>query len=105
MTTLLRLAAVELIRPHLATAVNVINVEHLAKSRNIELVTIAEPAPPAGLVGDIVGVRTEGPTGESHRILGTVYADGLPRILRVDDFAMDMVPEGQMVIIINQDTP
>src|SRR4030095_3472594 len=41
----------------------------------------------------------------SHRILGTVYADGLPRILRIDNFAMDMVPEGNMVIIVNKDQP
>ena len=59
----------------------------------------------AGLVGDIVGVRVEGPNGESHRILGTVYADGLPRVLRMDNFAMDMVPEGQMVLILNNDQP
>src|SRR3954469_13574947 len=74
MNTLLRLATVELLRPHLATAVNVINVEHLARQRGIELVQIAEPNPPQGLVGDIVGIRAEGDEGgESHRILGTVY--------------------------------
>src|SRR5687767_9555216 len=54
MQTLLRLATVELLKPHLATPVNVINVEHLARQRGIELVQIAEPNPPAGLVGDIV---------------------------------------------------
>ena len=112
MATLLRLATVELLKPHLTTPVNVINVEHLARQRGIELVTIAEPSPPAGLVGDIVGVRVEGPAGgnnggggESHRILGTVYADGLPRVLRIDGFAMDMIPEGQMVLILNKDQP
>jgi D-3-phosphoglycerate dehydrogenase len=105
MPTLLRLATVELFKPHLDTGVNVINVEHVARSRGVELVTVHEPNPPSGLVGDIIGVRAECPGGESHRILGTVYADGLPRVLRIDGFAMDMVPEGQMVIIINQDTP
>jgi len=106
LNTLLRLAAVEVLKPHLGEgSVNVINVEHLARSRGIELVQIHEPAPPAGLVGDIVGVRVESPTGESHRILGTVYADGLPRLLRIDGFAMDMVPEGQMVLLHNQDQP
>jgi D-3-phosphoglycerate dehydrogenase len=104
MPTLLRLAAVELLKPHVQN-VNVINVEHLARSRGIELVQIHEPAPPAGLVGDIIGVRVDALDGSSHRILGTVYADGLPRVLRVDGFAMDMVPEGQMVIIINRDQP
>jgi D-3-phosphoglycerate dehydrogenase len=105
MNTLLRLATVELLRPHLATAVNVINVEHLARQRGIELVTVPEPQPPSGLVGDIVGVRAEGPNGESHRILGTAYADGLPRVLRIDGFSMDMIPEGQMVLILNKDQP
>jgi D-3-phosphoglycerate dehydrogenase len=85
--------------------VNVINVEHLARQRGIELVQVAEPNPPAGLVGDIVGVRADSPTGESHRVLGTVYADGLPRVVRIDDFAMDMIPEGQMVLIVNKDQP
>jgi D-3-phosphoglycerate dehydrogenase len=106
MQTLLRLATVELLKPHLATPVNVINVEHLARQRGIELVQIAEPNPPAGLIGDIVGIRVEGEDGgESHRILGTVYADGLPRVLRIDGFAMDMIPEGNMVVIINKDQP
>jgi len=106
MNTLLRLSAVELLKPHLGEgSVNVINVDHLARGRGIELVQIHEPAPPSGLVGDILGVRIDAANGESHRILGTVYADGLPRIVRIDDFAMDMVPEGQMVLIINQDQP
>jgi len=105
MNTLLRLAAVELLRPHLQEPANVINVEHVARERNIELVQIHEPEPPAGLVGDIVGVRVVSGTGESHRILGTVYADRLPRVLRIDGFAMDMVPEGPMVVVLNKDQP
>lgn len=106
MPTLLRLAAVEILKPHLGEgSVNLINVEHLARSRGIELVTIPEPNPPADLVGDIVGVRADGPKGESHRILGTVYADGLPRVLRIDNFAMDMIPEGNMMLILNRDEP
>ncbi len=105
MNTLLRLATVELLQPHLDTPVNVINVEHLAHSRGIELAQIHEPNPPSGLVGDIVGIRVDTADGASHRILGTVYADGLPRVLRIDEFSMDMIPEGNMVVILNQDQP
>jgi len=104
MNTLLRLATVELLRPHLES-VNLINVEHLARSRGIELVQINEPAPPAGLVGDIIGIRADGPDGQSHRVLGTVYADGLPRVLRIDRFSMDFIPEGNIVLIENRDQP
>ncbi len=66
---------------------------------------IQEASPPAGLVGDIIGVRADGPDGQSHRVLGTVYADGLPRVLRIDNYSMDMIPEGNMVLIVNQDQP
>ena len=50
-------------------------------------------------------VREGGEGDRSHRILGTAYADGLPRVLRVDDYAMDLVPEGEMVLIENDDQP
>src|SRR5688572_17384415 len=66
MNTLLRLATVEMLREHLDTPVNVINVEHLARSRGTELVQVHEPQPPAGLVGDIVGVRVEGRAEPPH---------------------------------------
>ena len=105
MNTLLRVATVALLKPFLSEPVNVINVEQLAKSRGIEMVQIHEPSPPQGLIGDIIGIRVEGENGESHRILGTVYADGLPRVLRVDRFNMDMIPEGDMVMIRNKDMP
>nr|MBA2301705.1 phosphoglycerate dehydrogenase [Acidobacteriota bacterium] len=97
--TLLRLATVELLKPHLATPVNVINVEHHARLRGIELAQINEPTPPQGLIGDIVEIRADAPDGkECHRVLGTVYADGLPRVVRIDDYSMDMIPEGNMVL-------
>jgi D-3-phosphoglycerate dehydrogenase len=107
--TLVRLATVELLRPHVEAGINLINVELQANARGIDLITVHEPSPPQGMVGDIVSIRVEmqggGGSGGGHRILGTVYADGLPRVLRIDGFAMDMVPEGQMVLIVNRDQP
>jgi D-3-phosphoglycerate dehydrogenase len=102
---LLRLATVELLAPHMTVGINVINVEHLARSRGIELATVNEPSPPSGLVGDVVSVRVQLVNGGWHRVLGTVYADGLPRVLRIDGYSMDMVPEGDMVLVINRDQP
>ncbi|MEL7240435.1 MAG: NAD(P)-dependent oxidoreductase, partial [Planctomycetota bacterium] len=78
--TLKRVAAVELLAGAMDGATNVINVEDLARERGIELLDFEESAPPQGLVGDVVGVRVkvgEGAGDETHRILGTVYADGL----------------------------
>ncbi len=106
MTTLLRLATVELLKPHLDTPVNVINVEHLAKSRNIELVTIAEPAPPQGLVGDIVGVRAEGP----QRRIAPHPRHGLCRwVCRAccgsTISRWTWFPKGRWCVILNNDQP
>ena len=104
-TTLMRLALVELLTANTGESINVINVEHFARSRGIELSQINEANPPAGLVGEVLELKVELPSGESHRILGTVYQDGLPRVVRIDHFAMDMVPEGTMVLVVNNDLP
>lgn len=105
--TLVKLAAVELLRPRMTSgSVNLINVESIAKARGIELVAVEEPSPPSGLVGDVLGIRLNAANGdETHRILGTCYADRLPRILRIDNYAMDMIPEGTMVLLENKDQP
>ena len=104
-TTLLRLATVELVRANVDEVINVINVEHFARTRGIELTQITETNPPAGLVGEVIELRVDLPGGETHRVLGTVYADHLPRIVRIDDFAMDMIPEGTMAVVVNMDAP
>src|SRR5690606_32965959 len=79
--------------------------EHFARSRGIELAQITEAAPPAGMAGDVVELQVTLPGGETHRILGTVYADRLPRVVRIDSFSMDMIPEGNMVLVLNEDQP
>ncbi len=37
--------------------------------------------------------------------MGTAYADGRPRVLRIDSFEMDLVPSGDIVLIENEDQP
>lgn len=105
LNTMTRLAGVALLKPHVEAGLNVINVEVAARQRGTELLAVTEPNPPQGLVGDVVSIRAELANGESHRLIGTVYADGLPRVLRVDNYAMDMIPEGNMVLIVNKDQP
>ena len=41
----------------------------------------------------------------SISIEGTVFTDNLPRVLAIDGYRMDMVPEGHMIIIRNDDQP
>jgi D-3-phosphoglycerate dehydrogenase len=41
----------------------------------------------------------------AHSICGTVHSDGRPRVTDIDGHALDMVPEGNMVVLFNEDRP
>jgi D-3-phosphoglycerate dehydrogenase len=38
-------------------------------------------------------------------VLGTIFADNLPRVLAIKGYWMDMIPAGTMVLIVNKDRP
>ena len=40
-----------------------------------------------------------------HKIAGEVFLDGRPRIMAVDGYTMNLEPEGDMVMIFNEDQP
>ena len=66
-------------------------VEHAAKpaaDRQVDTVTITIRS------GD-----------ERHRIEGTVFDDGKPRVLGIDGYRMDLVPEQTITLIFNDDRP
>ena len=50
-----------------------------------------------------ISEKIEGET-KTHTIIGTVFADNLPRVLgiRGKGYWMDMIPAGNMVLIVNQ---
>jgi D-3-phosphoglycerate dehydrogenase len=41
----------------------------------------------------------------AHTIDGAVFADGLPRILAIDQYRMELIPERELVLIFNDDRP
>ncbi len=98
---LLRTALVKLLGRFLETPLNVINAELAANSTGIQtshsiLTSRAEV--------ERIAVEVKG-TDYMHRIEGTVSPDGLPTILAIDGYRMQMVPEGAMVIQFNDDQP
>jgi hypothetical protein len=50
-----------------------------------------------------VKVRARG--GATHLIAGTIFGRTQPRIVRVDDFRFEAIPEGPTFLIRNQDRP
>ncbi len=83
-------------------SVNVVNALHLAKHRGISVDRTRVEAPRD--YADLVEVRlTAG--GGGVRVAGALLAEGHPRIVRIDDFRVDVVPRGHLLILHNRDVP
>lgn len=95
-----REALVSLLAPHLSDPVNVVNVNHIAQQRGIEFhVTENEK----DKYGSSLTICVTDANGRQFNIVGRVYDDHQPRIVEINDYRMDMIPAGHMVIIQNQD--
>jgi len=106
--TLQRVAVMALIKPFLSESVNVVNAFHLAEGRGIAIrgETMGQAVQRA-LQHSIeleITEKVEGTT-HTHTVIGTVFADNLPRVLGIKGYWMDMIPAGPMVLIVNKDTP
>ena len=107
-TTLQRVAVMSLIKPFLSESVNVVNAFHLAEGRGISIrsETMGQAVQRA-LQHSIeleITEKVDGTTN-THTVIGTVFADNLPRVLGIKGYWMDMIPAGPMVLIVNKDTP
>ncbi len=100
--TLARQSLVDLLNPHFETRLNLINVDDFARRRGIAVEHTASTATQNFTDNVVIDVHAR---DGKHSIEGTVFLDGLPRILAIDAYRMDMVPEGAMVLIFNDDKP
>jgi len=100
--TLALQAMVDLMSPHIEGRLNLVNAGQFAGERGIQLRHAGHSAR-----RDYYEVVTLAIArgGEEHRVEGAVFQDGLPRILAIDGYRMEMVPEGLLVLIFNDDRP
>ena len=83
-------------------AVNYVNAPVIAKDRGIEVKEVK-----GGDTGDfssMIRVRVEAGK-KAHRMAGTLYSRKDPRIVEIDNFQVEMVPEGHMLLLQNVDRP
>ena len=93
---------VAVLSPHLDERINLVNAKEHAKTRGIVVEHAIQPTK----TGYPETVRvTADSRGTRHEIEGTVLADGRPRVLAIDDYHMDLVPDGPLVLITNKDKP
>jgi len=100
-STIERMVVIELLQSMLDDPVNLVNVKLIAEQRGLtHSTTLLENerlAPRLTIEVDSGGA--------SRRIVGSVLADKLPRVLEINGYHMDMVPEGSMLLLQNQDQP
>lgn len=87
---------------HLGTHVNNVNASYLAEKRGI---TIHENKTSAtrGFTNLIsVEIRTK---SFARRVSGTLLNGLGPRIVKVDEYSMDVIPEGHLILVHHQDQP
>jgi len=91
-----------LLQPFFDTRLNIVNVPEFTQQRGIVVRNVATRGSTDG--ADILTITVKS-KGVVHEIEGTVGQNGTPRILSIDGYRMDMVPEGQMLVIMNDDRP
>lgn len=100
--TLALQAVAELMSPHIEGRLNLVNAHSFAEQRGIHVHHAAHSTKREFF--EIVMIKIER-RGEVHQVEGTVFLDGIPRILAIDGYRMEMVPEGLLVLIFNDDRP
>lgn len=95
-------AMVSLLAPHLDARVNMVNGKEQAKKRGIVVEHVSQTARTHWPESIVVSVTTR---GRDHEIEGTVFADGRPRVLAIDGYRMELVPENTIALIFNDDRP
>jgi len=91
-----------LLTPALQESVNYVNAARIAKERGIQVVETK--ATEAEDFANLIATTAETDKGKTE-VHGTLFTRSDPRIVHVNGFYVDAVPEGAMVIIRNQDKP
>lgn len=92
-----------LLRPFLHEAVNYVNAPLVAKKRGINVKEIKSSQTEDYTNQICVTIKGNGKWCRS--IAGTVFKNNELRILRIDNFALDIQPTGHMVLIMHHDKP
>ena len=86
----------------LAEMVNYVNAPFLAKERGIKVKEI-KTKETEGFTS-LITLRIKNKDGE-HSIAGTLFGKGDPRIVRVDTFLTEAIPQGNILFMHNYDKP
>lgn len=82
--------------------VNEVNAPELAKERGIQVTQ--KRSTEARDFASLLTLRINGPQG-TRTVSGTIFGRNQPRVVQIDQYAIDASPEGHMLAIRNKDMP
>lgn len=88
--------------PILEETVNFVNAPFIAKERGIEVKEVRSTD--AGDYQSMVAIRIKAKDRESY-LAGTLFSKKDPRIVAIDNFKVEIVPDGELLFIYNNDKP
>jgi len=91
-----------LLDPILQEGVNLINAAHVAEQRGIRIQETRVPVPTN--FTNLIEIELE-TDRQARRVSGTVFTDKVPRIVSIEGFALEFVPNGHMIFLTNNDKP
>jgi D-3-phosphoglycerate dehydrogenase len=102
MTPVTAAAMKGLLTPFLKDEVNFVNAPVIAKERGIK-VTESRSAEAEDFV-NLITIDTTAAEG-SNKVSGTIFGKQEARIVRVNAFRLEVIPEGHLLLILNMDKP
>ncbi len=91
-----------LLGPMLGATVNYVNAPHLAQELGMEVVESRSTASQG--FTSLIRLTTVHADGE-RSVWGALFAESEGRIVRVDDFPVEAIPEGTLLVLRNNDRP
>lgn len=99
---ILAAAVMGVLRPQLAEGLTLVNALELARERRIEIV---ESTSSAGVsFSNLVALRLKTSQADLS-VAGTVFGGGHLRLVDVDGVEVDTIPQGDLLLVRNDDTP
>jgi D-3-phosphoglycerate dehydrogenase len=91
-----------LLTPMVRDAVNFVNSPVIAKEMGIKVIESSSAESDHFI--NLISVRVS-TTDMTTTVAGTIYGKRDPRIVQIDSFGLELVPEGHLALIYNEDKP
>jgi D-3-phosphoglycerate dehydrogenase len=99
---ILSAAVTGVLRPHMAEGLTLVNAVDVARERGIEILESTSSASIS--FSNLVALRLK-TSEEDLSVAGTVFGGGHVRLVDVDGVEVDTIPQGNVLVVRNEDTP